>query len=47
MEVADEVRHLGKDNGDRLEDALTHIVNQRKRNAVGFLDALQERDDML
>ena len=27
MEVANEVRYLGKDGGDRLEDAFAHVVD--------------------
>ncbi|MFO7902936.1 MAG: hypothetical protein R6U98_09765 [Pirellulaceae bacterium] len=46
MEVANEVRHLGKDGSDRLEDAFAHVVDQRKRNAIGLFDASKERHDV-
>ena len=44
--MADEVRHAGKHMGDRLEDALAHVVDEGHRNAEGLLDALQERYDV-
>ncbi len=46
MKMADEVRHFGENDGDRFEDSLAHVMNQRQRNTVGLLDPFQKRHDM-
>jgi len=44
--MTDEVRHPGKHFGHRRQDGLSHVVNQRQRNAEGLLNALKERHDV-
>ena len=43
MKMADKVRHVGKNNGDGLEDSLAHVMNKRQRSTVGILDLFQKR----